>query len=84
MEEMHKLQFLYKNFSYKITLQNQDRSNTSRFLLGSISKVINKIFPDVSSHYIYINGDESFLIEIRKKIIELEAKEENIYTDLYN
>ncbi len=84
MEEMHKLQFLYKNFSYKITLRNQDRSNTNRFLLGSISKVINKIFPDLSSHYIYINGDESFLIKIRKKIIELEAKEENIYTDLYN
>ena len=56
MEEMHRLQFLYKNFTYKISLFAFPSS--SRFLLGSISKNINKIFPNLSSHYIYINGDD--------------------------
>ena len=69
MEEMHRLQFLYKNFTYKISLLNKASSTSSRFLLGSISKNINKIFPNLSSHYIYINGDDSFIIETKKKNI---------------
>jgi CDP-4-dehydro-6-deoxyglucose reductase, E3 len=84
MEEMHKLQFLYKNFSYKITLLNKDPSSTSRFLFGNIAKNINKIFPDLGLHYIYVNGDNEFLIESNKKLIELGSKEENIYTDKNN
>ena len=84
MEEMHKLQFLYKNFSYKITLFNKDPSNTSRFLFGSVAKNINKIFPDLRLHYIYMNGENEFLIEINKKIIELGSKEENIFIDKNN
>ena len=84
MEEMHKLQFLYKNFSYKITLLNKDTSSTSRFLFGSIEKNINKVFPDLGLHYIYMNGDNQFLIEINKKVIELGSKEDNIYTDKNN
>ena len=84
MEEMHRLQFLYKNFTYKISLLNKASSTSSRFLLGSISKNINKIFPNLSSHYIYINGDDYFIIETKKKIIELNAKDESIYIELNN
>ena len=84
MEEMHRLQFLYKNFTYKISLLNKDSSTSSRFLLGSISKNINKIFPNLSSHYIYINGDDYFILETKKKIIELSAKDESIYIELNN
>ena len=84
MEEMHRLQFLYKNFTYKISLLNKSSSTSSRFLLGSISKNINKIFPNLSSHYIYINGDDYFILETKKKIIELSAKDESIYIELNN
>jgi ferredoxin len=84
MEEMHRLQFLYKNFTYKISLLNKASSTSSRFLLGSISKNINKIFPNLSSHYIYINGDDDFILETKKKINELSAKDESIYIELNN
>ena len=68
----------------KITLLNKDTSSTSRFLFGSIEKNINKVFPDLGLHYIYMNGDNQFLIEINKKVIELGSKEDNIYTDKNN
>ena len=84
MEEMHRLQFLYKNFTYKISLLNKASSTSSRFLLGSISKNINKIFPNLSSHYIYINGDDDFILETKKKVSELSAKDESIYIELNN
>jgi len=79
MEEMHKLQFEYKNFTYKITLLKKESSASSKFLLGTISKNINKIFPDLSSHFIYMDFNIDFLHETKKKIIELGANDESIF-----
>ena len=79
MEEMHKLQFEYKNFTYKITLLKKESSTSSKFLLGTISKNINKIFPDLSSHFIYMDGKTDFLHETKKKIIELGVNNDNIF-----
>ena len=79
MEEMHKLQFEYKNFTYKITLLKKESSASSKFLLGTISKNINKIFPDLSSHFIYMDCNTDFLHETKKKLIELGANDESIF-----
>ena len=79
MEEMHKLQFEYKNFTYKITLLKKESSASSKFLLGTISKNINKIFPDLSSHFIYMDCNADFLHETKNKIIELGGNDESIF-----
>ena len=79
MDEMHKLQFLYNNFSYKIILSQSDQSQVNRFLYGNISNNLNKIFPDLSNHFIYLGGDDVFIKQTKLKVSELGGKKENIY-----
>jgi NAD(P)H-flavin reductase len=79
MDEMHKLQFLYNNFSYKIILSQSDQSQVNRFLYGNISNNLNKIFPDLSNHFIYLGGDDVFINQTKLKVSELGGKKENIY-----
>ena len=79
LDEMHKLQFLYNNFSYKITLlNNKDSNNINRFQFGKTINIINKVFPDLSSHYIFIYGENKFIEENYNKVIELGAIKNNI------
>lgn len=80
LDELHKIQFTYKNFSYKISLiYNKDTNNLNRFKTGKTSNIINKILPDLSNHYVYIKGNLDFLNENYKKVEDLGAKKENIY-----
>jgi len=79
MDEMHKLKFLYNNFSYKIVLSQSDQSQVNRFLYGNISNNLNKIFPDLSNHFIYLGGDDIFSNQTKLKVSELGGKKENIY-----
>ena len=80
LDELHKIQFTYKNFSYKISLiYNKDTNNLNRFKTGKTINIINKILPDLSNHYVYIKGSLDFLNENYKKVEDLGAKKENIY-----
>lgn len=79
LDEMHKLQFKYNNFSYKISLlNNNDSNNVNRFQFGKAINIINKVFPDLSSHHIFISGENKFTKENFNKVIELGAIKSNI------
>ncbi len=80
LEEMHKLQFSYKNFSYKISIINNICTNKlSRFQIGKTVNLIHKVFPDLSNHLIFIKGKLGFINENYEKVVNLEAKKENIH-----
>ena len=80
LEEMHKLQFSYKNFSYKISIIDSKGTNKlSRFQVGKTVNLINKVFPDLSNHLIFINGKLDFINENYEKVVNLGAKQENIH-----
>ena len=79
LDEMHRLTFINTGFSYKISLTNKDNiNNIDRFLYGRSINIISKIFPDLSSHYIVINGKNKFLNENYNKVIQLGAIKNNI------
>ena len=81
LDEMHKIQFMYNNFSYKISLLNNNDSNSiNRFQYGKTINNINKVFPDLSSHYIFIYGEHKFIEENYKKVIDLRAIKSNIHS----
>ena len=83
LDEMHRLTFIKKDFSYKISLTNKDNiNNIDRFLYGKSVNIISKIFPDLSSHYIVINGENKFLNENYNKVVQLGAIENNIQKNL--
>jgi CDP-4-dehydro-6-deoxyglucose reductase len=83
LDEMQRLKFIKKDFSFKISLTNKDNiNNIDRFLYGKSINIISKIFPDLSSHCIVINGENKFLNENYNKVIKLGAIKNNIHKKL--
>jgi CDP-4-dehydro-6-deoxyglucose reductase, E3 len=82
LDEMHKINFLYNNFSYKISLLKNNTDNINRFLIGKTSSILHKIFPDLSNHYIFIYGKKKFITLNFNKALELGAIKDNIHIKL--
>ena len=76
MDEMHKLQNIYKGFNYKIIITKEKVASNTRFIFGKPEDVLNKIISNLNNHIIFTDKKNGKLI---KKIIELEGLKENIY-----
>tara|TARA_B100000676_G_C17808779_1_gene696268 strand:- start:615 stop:845 length:231 start_codon:yes stop_codon:yes gene_type:complete len=76
MDEMHKIQNIYKGFNYKIIITKEKVASNTRFIFGKPVDVLNKIISNLNNHIIFIDKKNGKLI---KKIIELEGLKENIY-----
>ncbi len=68
----------FRNFDYKYTLTQESNEGG---LEGRIPNLLPELYPNLSEYSIYIAGGPEFVEDCKKKVLELGAKEEQIYAE---